>query len=170
LARARLVVGDSGQAEELAHEAIQSGQPGRRNPERARSGAVSHSHSVVSTELDTNVFNNLGHGRAQGHDPPEKIGGLRKLSNVNTWPETLLTSDNCSQPMAGGKNQKLSSTTSGIDRDCGEKLAHVVIAAQKLHKFHHFLYASPEPGFTPRRQYVHDFGSTVSVTLRPALE
>jgi hypothetical protein len=54
------------------------------------------------------------------------------LSNVSTCPETLLTSVNYSQPTARGKNEKFSSTTSGIDRYCGDKFAPVNIAAHKL--------------------------------------
>jgi hypothetical protein len=72
-------------------------------------------------------------GVAQEHDPLEKIG-LTKVIKCKHPAETLLTSVNPSQPTAGGKNEKFSSTTSGIDRDCGDKLAPVVIAAQKLHK------------------------------------
>jgi hypothetical protein len=34
--------------------------------------------------------------------------------------------------MAEGKNEKSSATTSGIDRDCGDKFAPVNEAAQKL--------------------------------------
>jgi hypothetical protein len=37
---------------------------------------------------------------------------------------------NVSQPTAEGKNEKSSSTTSGIDRDCGDKRAHIAITAQ----------------------------------------
>jgi hypothetical protein len=38
--------------------------------------------------------------------------------------------------MAEGKNEKFSSTTPGIDRYCGDKLAHIVMAAQKLQNYY----------------------------------
>ena len=63
---------------------------------------------------------------------------------------------------------KSSATTSGIERDCGDKFAPVAIAAQNLRKFP-YLYASPEPDIPTGGEYVPDFGLLVLMTFRLAL-
>jgi hypothetical protein len=73
-------------------------------------------------------------GVAQEHDPLEKVG-LTKVNECKHLAENVITFVNSSPTSAGGKNEKSSATTSSIDRDWGDKLAPVVIAAQKLRIF-----------------------------------
>jgi hypothetical protein len=72
-------------------------------------------------------------GVAQEHDPLEKVG-LTKVIECKHLAENVTTFVNSSPTSAGGKNEKSSATTSSIDRDWGDKLAPVAIAAQNLHK------------------------------------